>query len=129
MKKSLRPVARAIVKELSALSGKQLEKGAADVVSFLSQQRLLPRTRELLREIETAWAEEFGASKVTVTSAHRLPAELKEKLEALSAGAEFHAVIDPRLVGGAVVRIDERIIDGSAAGALKSLHSRLQKAI
>ncbi len=129
MKSNIKPLARAIIRTLAEVPDKQLDKAVAEVVHFLREQGLLSRSRELLRACDATWAEEFGASKVTVTSAYRLPAELKKHLEEKAGSAEFHTVIDPRLLGGAIVRVDDRLIDGSALGALQTLEASLEKSI
>jgi F-type H+-transporting ATPase subunit delta len=63
---------------------------------------------------------------VTVTSAMPLTAEQSDKLVAalakrLGRTVRLHATIDPALVGGAVVRAGDFVVDGSLRGRIERL--------
>ncbi len=103
----------------------QVETVMIDVIKYLAEKDELGRWRELEQEINQAWKEEYGASKITVMSAHTLSTAAKTKLEKLANGAELQTLVDDRLMGGAVVRIDERRLDGSVLGALSRLKQTL----
>lgn len=98
------------------------------VVKYLAEKKLLGRAKDLEKEIGEAWKEKFGASKVTIVSAHALNKKAKEELEAFAKGAEIIERVDERLMGGAVIRADERRIDGSLIGSLQRLKNQLLKA-
>lgn len=125
MKKSLRGVARVIVAESEGKTAKQLEVLMQEVVKYLSSKGLLGRWRDLERDINEVWREKYGASKLTVATAHPLTAKAFEKIEGLANGAEIQQVVDERLMGGALVRLDERRIDGTVLGALTRLKNAL----
>jgi F0F1-type ATP synthase delta subunit len=44
----------------------------------------------------------------------------------LGGGATMSFRVDPRILGGMVVRIGDRVVDGSVAGKLESLRQSLQ---
>ncbi len=71
-----------------------------------------------------------GVSRAVVTSAAELTAderrELEERLVQLTGGPVRLATdIDPSLLGGVVVRLGDRLYDGSVRGRLERLRSRL----
>ncbi len=125
MKKSLKPLAQKIVDELAELKPADVEKEMVKIIAFLQERNLLGRWRELEKEIHSAWRNKFGASRVTVLSAHELSKAAKKQLEDLVNGAELIERVDERLMGGAVIRIDDRRLDGSIIGALQRLKNTL----
>jgi F0F1-type ATP synthase delta subunit len=125
MKKSLKPLARSIVEELGELKPAEVEKEMTKIVSLLKEEGLLSRWRELEKEIHQAWRNKYGASKVTILSAHPLSKDAKARLEESVKGAELIERVDERLMGGAVIRIDDRRLDGSIIGALQRLKNTL----
>lgn len=125
MKKSMRGIARTIVSEAEGKTAKQVETLMQEAISYLASKGLLGRWRDLEREINEAWREKYGASKITIASAHPLTAKAMAKIEDLANGAEIQQVIDERLMGGALVRMDERRIDGTVLGALTRLKNAL----
>ena len=94
-------------------------------VSFLAEHHLLDRWREIEQAIHQVWKEKFGASTIRVLSAHQLTQDVQKMIEEIAPGAEISTVVDERLVGGAVIRIDDTRIDGSLVGRLKSLKRTL----
>ena len=51
---------------------------------------------------------------------------LTERLEGLTGGkVELEVQVDPSLLGGLVVRVGDRLIDGSVRGRLERLRNRL----
>lgn len=94
-------------------------------VSLLAQHHDLGMIRSVAESIEQVWKERYGAATVTIETAHPLTSALRKKLELLSSGAELKEKIDESLIGGARVRIDDRIIDGSLSGHINQLHQTL----
>ncbi|HBR80719.1 MAG: F0F1-type ATP synthase, delta subunit [Candidatus Uhrbacteria bacterium GW2011_GWE2_45_35] len=119
--------ARAFVEVMEGKTAKEMEKTASDFVSYLAEQGLMSHWRNIVRSIDNVWREKYGISSVTITSAHPLSENARKNLENLTNGAEIIEKVDSELIGGAVVRIDDRIVDGSISGALKSLKISLLK--
>ncbi len=124
-KRSLRNLARRMVTEAASKDGGELKLFLRQVVDLLHDEGLLVRWREFEQEVHAAWKEKYGVSKVTVVSAHELTKEAKEHLKTFTGGAELITLINPRLLGGAVVRADEQRIDGSILGTLTRLKQKL----
>jgi F-type H+-transporting ATPase subunit delta len=121
MKSSEKTFARALVEQLGALEAKDLADVATALVSELARRKETYRVRSVIRALDQAWAEAYGAGTIKITTAYPLNESIKKKLEAVAKGAELKEEVDPSVIGGATLRIDERIIDGSIKGHLKSL--------
>jgi F-type H+-transporting ATPase subunit delta len=75
---------------------------------------------------QTATAELITASPLSEQSLDRVRQALKAKFN-------FHQVVltpvvDPNLLGGAIIRMNDRVIDGSYAGRLEELRKQLTRA-
>ena len=86
---------------------------------------------EVLGRYEQLVKEHLGRIEVGVTTAVELSPEqldrLKERLERTLEGKEvvLETDVDPSLVGGAVFRYGERMMDGSIRGRLESLRDEM----
>jgi F0F1-type ATP synthase delta subunit len=125
MKKSMRGIARTIVSQTEGKTPEQVGALIKEAVGYLASKGLLGRWRDLERELHQAWRERYGVSKITVASAHPLTPEAWAKIEGVAQGAEIQQVVDERLMGGALVRLDERRLDGTVLGALTRLKQQL----
>jgi F-type H+-transporting ATPase subunit delta len=127
MKINCKQFAKAFVEAVEGKSDKEVEKLASEFVGFLSERGLMSFWRETVRSIDGVWKEKYGLSSVVITSAHPLSEKARKSLEKMSAGAEIIEEVKPELIGGAIVRVDDRIVDGSVSGALNSLKISLSK--
>ena len=125
MKFRARRLARAYVELVEGKTPSEREKIAAAFVTFLAERHELSRWREILRGIDDVWKEKHGVANVVVSSAHPLSKEARRLLEKATAGATLEEHVDPALIGGAHVRIDDRVIDASIAGYLSTLSTHL----
>lgn len=77
--------------------------------------------------------EERGIARVLVTSAVELDAERQAQLESRLAAQTGRQVsvetrVDPSILGGLIVRIGDRLVDGSTRARLRSLRTQLERA-
>jgi F0F1-type ATP synthase delta subunit len=125
-KKSLQPLVQQLVRTLAPVTSEaEVARVLQTLIADLHAAGLGTRVREIEREIDTAWKAVFGAAKITVTTAHRLSEGAQKRLEKAAAGADVRTVIDGRLLGGALLRIDDRVLDGSLQGAITQLRHKL----
>lgn len=117
--------ARVLIDAVEGKSQAEMEEIISEFIVYLSQNRLLSWWREIARGVESVWKEKYGVANVAVTSAHPLSEKSRQALEKAAPGADLVETVDPELIGGAIVRIDDRIIDGSILGALNSLKQTL----
>ena len=66
-----------------------------------------------------------SGAKVTVTSAVPLNADEQAKVQADLGATEIEYVVDPGILGGLVVRVGDKIIDGSVSSKVTSLRQQL----
>lgn len=98
-----------------------VEKVAEGIVNLLADRHELKRIDDVIRAIDVVWQEKYGAATVTIETAHPLTAMLKKQLEKVASGAEIKESVNEELIGGARVRVDDRVIDGSIAGHLNQI--------
>lgn len=105
----------------------QVKTIASAFVEELAARGWTHRWRNVARAIDASWKKRYGAANVVVVSAHPLSSSMRKSLEEAAPGADIIERVDERLMGGAVVRIDDRRIDASVAGALQRLKTCLEK--
>lgn len=121
MKRTEKQLARVLVHSLDGATKPQVESTAAELVHLLASRGETHRVRRVIEAIESAWREKYGAATVTIETAYELSASLRKKVEALAPGAQIREKVRPEIIGGARLRIDETIIDGSIEGHLARL--------
>jgi F-type H+-transporting ATPase subunit delta len=121
---------RVTPEELAALvsdtAGPQLDEAGRNFVRALADNRrlsLLPEISTLFDELK---GEAEGIVDVTVTSAAPLDDSQRGKLAAalerrLGRSVRLHCATDPDLIGGAVLRAGDMVIDGSLRGRLERI--------
>ncbi|HEY1784064.1 MAG TPA: ATP synthase F1 subunit delta, partial [Pirellulales bacterium] len=101
-----------------------------DFLRVLSRRDRLGVLRPILREFIRQHGEVRGNIRVQVTTAAALPEaaakQLAKSLAPLVAGEPvLELMVDPELIGGAVVRIGDTVYDGSVASQLVRLESQM----
>lgn len=96
----------------------------------LAENRRLTLLPEILAHYETMRAAAENTVDVHVVSAIPLDAAQKDKLAAaigsrLKRSIRMENTVDPSLLGGAIVRAGDMVIDGSLKGKLKRLETEL----
>lgn len=106
-------------------SGEDVQRTTDAFVELLAEKQMLNHAQEIKRWIEQIWKERYGASTITVETASALTSVMKKKIEDLAPGAEVRKIVNPKLIGGARIRIDDRILDGSLLGRLNQIRIHL----
>lgn len=127
MKISHKKLALLFVQSVESATEKQLSEAATELITWLHARGELKKLKDVIRSIDQIWKEKHGMATLTISTAFPVSQTMKDSLIKLAAGAELREVIDPTLIGGAKLRIDERIIDGSLKGALEQLTLALAK--
>jgi F-type H+-transporting ATPase subunit delta len=110
--------------------GGELDEEGRVLIKVLAANRRLGYLPEIAEMFAHLKSEAERAIDVTVTSAVELSAEQQKKLAAavekrLDRTVRLHSKLDPSLIGGAVLRADDLVIDGSLKGRLDRLESEL----
>lgn len=128
-KLSPRHLATVLVDECADVTRAESVKIIDAFVRELSTRGMMHTWRDVEREIHSAWKRKFGAASVTIVSAHPLTVAMRKAIEKNAPGADITERIDERLMGGAVIRIDDRRIDASVAGTLQRLKYHLERSV
>ncbi|MBI4256603.1 F0F1 ATP synthase subunit delta [Candidatus Uhrbacteria bacterium] len=128
MRRNEKQLTRAFVTALRGATIQQVESAAAQLVALLASRNETHRVKGVIEAIETVWRETYGAATVKIETAHPLTVALRKKLEALAPGAEMREKVRPEIIGGAKLRIDQTIMDGSIEGHLAHLNQTLRNA-
>jgi F-type H+-transporting ATPase subunit delta len=97
----------------------------------LAENDRLPLLPEVVSQFETLKANAEGTLEATITSALELTqAQVDELVAGLKAkfnrAVNVQVVVDPELIGGAVIAIGDQVIDGSVKGRLQTMSFALQ---
>lgn len=120
----LSPVAKA--GKLGELCGDEIDDQARKFLFALADHDRLSLVNEIMTQFEALRAEELRSLDVMVTAAYELTADQKESLaQALSKKFEkevaLESAVDASLMGGAIIRAGDIVIDGSVKGRLTKL--------
>lgn len=117
MKASIKQLTNALLATTEGKSGKKLEEVARSFVEVLAKRGELGRVREVIRRLTT---------RVVAETAFPLkPAQRKAIQDAT--GTMIEEVVDPSLIGGLRLRINDRIIDGTVLGQVEQLKRTLSE--
>ncbi|GAB4168479.1 MAG: F0F1 ATP synthase subunit delta [Wenzhouxiangellaceae bacterium] len=114
----------------SAVLGDEVDPEFRNFLEVLIHYRRLELLPEISAQFEELRRERERRLKVEVTSAVALDAEQREQLierlkQRYDSDIELHASVDPKLLGGMVIRIGDKVIDASVRGRLDQLHRSL----
>lgn len=120
-----------LVELLGGLSAHAAGEGGKNFLKALAENRRLALLPEIAAQFETLRADVEGIVDVEVTAAREIAAPQEKKLTAalakrLGREVRLHTRIDAALLGGAIVRAGDLVIDGSLKGRLERLGSALQ---
>jgi F-type H+-transporting ATPase subunit delta len=115
-----------LVELIAGIAGQSLDENGKNFLNTLAQNRrlgLLPEItamyEQLRAEIEqVADVEIVSATQLSETQRARLTSALKKRLQR---EVRLHLSIDPALIGGAIVRSGDLVIDGSMKARLDRL--------
>ncbi|HEY5645804.1 MAG TPA: F0F1 ATP synthase subunit delta [Pseudomonadales bacterium] len=117
---------------LSAICGDELNDRGRRFVQVLAANKRLALLPEVFELFEALRAEEQSTLDVKVTSAYALSDGEAEKLKAaltrrFQREVNLSSEVDASLIGGAVIRAGDTIIDGSVRGKLSKLAESIQR--
>jgi F-type H+-transporting ATPase subunit delta len=112
------------------IGDKAFDSEAQNFMRVLASNRRLGLLPEIAAIFEKLKAHAQSITDVTVTSAAPLSAEQQHEYAAalrkrLKTDVRLHCEVDPALLGGAILRADDLVIDGSLRGRLDRLATEL----
>ncbi len=126
--------AEAQTKALGALLDRAGISGvAANFIKLVATKRRLFAIREMIVNYNKLYDSYRGVARAEVTSAAALSSEhvaaLKDVLKAVTGGknVEISVNVDPSIIGGLVVRLGSRMVDGSLKTKLNAIRTRMKE--
>jgi F-type H+-transporting ATPase subunit delta len=115
---------------VSGICGDALEAHAKAFLAILTENGRLDFLPEIAARYEELKAEDQNVADAEVVSAAALDEKQKERLAAalrqrLRRDVRLHCTVDPALIGGAIVRSGDLLIDGTLKGRLEQLRTEL----
>lgn len=118
------------------IDGKKADDVDAVLKSFietLAENNQIGKAKSIIDEFARIWNRERGMVEAEVISANGLDEETAEELKKYIADAsgkkkvEIKNKIDKKILGGAIIRYEDKIIDGSLKTKISELKERLVK--
>ena len=102
-----------------------------NLLALLARRRAVSLLPRVLEEYQSAVDQHHGLKRVELRTAVELTDDeerlIAERLkEAMKADVRTRTRVDPGLLGGLMVRIDDTILDGTARGRLESMRQALR---
>ena len=121
---------RELLELIAGVAGDALDANARAFLELLAENGRLDYLPEIAARFEELKAEDANVADVEVTSAVPLDDAQRERLAGalrarLRRDVRLHCTVDPALIGGAVVRAGDMLIDGSLRHRLERLGTEL----
>ena len=129
MKLKPKQLAAALLAATDGKDGKALTDAIHGFLQWMKDQGQLHRAKEVMRAMDAAWRQRYGVAKVAVESAHALPVKVQQAIDRLSKGADVSFSVNPSLIGGARVRVDDLVLDNTLLGRAERLKQVLMERI
>ena len=106
---------------------------AANFVRLVTVKRRLFYLRQMIADYRKLYDASRGVTRAEVTSASALTGEnltaLKDQLKAVSGGREvdLDVRVDPSIIGGLIVRLGSRMVDGSLKTKLNAIRLAMKE--
>ncbi len=115
---------------IAGICGDTLDEHGRAFLALLRENGRLDYLPEIAARFEELKAEDQNVAEVEVVSATDLDERQRERLAGalrnrLRRDVRLHCTVDPGLIGGAVVRSGDLLIDGSLKGKLERLETEL----
>ncbi len=122
------------VKALGAILAKAEIKGAAaNFLKLVATKRRLFAVADMIRDFNILNDHAKGLARASVTVAEPLKEEHVEALKTALAGiaggksVEIAVKVDPSIIGGLIVQLGSRMVDGSLKTKLNSIRTRMKE--
>jgi F-type H+-transporting ATPase subunit delta len=109
------------------------DERTVNFLALLAERHRMPALFRIKREFDALWADENKLLPVTVTSAVELDEGLVEEIgnriqEQTGRKVELSANVDPDVLGGLMVRVGNKVLDGTVRNRLERLRKQVAKA-
>lgn len=127
MKKyTIKDWAIALFNTTNGLQGEKRAEAVAGFAKLLHKQGMLKNTEQVIKEFLKYCKKQSGIIELEVTSAHQLGNNsLKKISDAFGGKTEIKEKINPDILGGIVIKTDDKILDGSLKKQIELLKQRI----
>ena len=110
------------------------DERTVNFLELLAERHRMPALFRIKREFDALWADENKLLPVTVTSAVELDEGLVEEIgnriqEQTGRKVELSTKVDPDVLGGLMVRVGNKVLDGTVRNRLERLRKQVAKAV
>ncbi|MBI4993153.1 MAG: ATP synthase F1 subunit delta [Candidatus Magasanikbacteria bacterium] len=117
---------QALFETTKDLKGEKLSEAIKRFVLLLARRHKLKRAEQIIAEYEKCVKRENGEVEIVVKTAGKLEKTLLNKVEKVFGDkVETKEELDENLLGGVVIKTEDRILDGSLRRQLFSLRQKL----
>lgn len=119
MKITAKKYAESLLASVEGKSKKEVEQATKNLLDILVENKDLKMSAQIINQFSKLWDKKNSISRVEVTSANELTKSTKKDVEKFVATkfdvktVEIVEKIDKSLMGGIVIRVGDRIYDGS----------------
>ncbi|MFA5853824.1 MAG: ATP synthase F1 subunit delta [Patescibacteria group bacterium] len=130
MASTARTYGQSLYRLTASLSEKDVKRTISRFVELLASRHELDLAPNVINAFEHEARKAEGVREISVASAEALSDDHKERLEktfekTLGAKVEMRWKTEPDLIGGAVIRFDDILLDASIKGRLDRLKQQL----
>lgn len=116
----------------AVLAKAKIEGTAANFIQFVASNRRLFAVRDMMRDFRELVARHKGEVTATVTVADTLgdahKTEIKKALDAVTGkNVQVEVQVDPTIIGGLVVKVGSRMVDGSLRTKLNAIKHAMKE--
>ncbi len=132
MKRPLKQYAIALY-EAVKIPGAKIPDILVNFIKLLQNDGVVSKAEKIFTLFRSHWNNAEREVDITITSAHPISSAQQKHIgnavqEAISMNKyEVHAVNDPALLGGAVLRYNDTVLDGSVRRQLSQIKTALQE--
>lgn len=118
--------AQALYEVVKDLKGMQLKEAVKRFVLLLVRQHKFRQAGRIIVEFEKYAKKQAGVVDIEINSAHALKAETIKKIKKIfGKKIEAEEIIEPSLIGGIMIRTEDKILDGSLKKQLERLRQNI----
>ena len=124
--KSNRQYAEILLNLINGLKGKDLSLALDNFVEFLHKERKLKKADKIIEEFIKLYKREEGIEEMTIITARNISDKLLSEIKKIFGGkVEFKLEVKEDLLGGVIIKTEDKILDGSIRTQIKQLKTKL----
>jgi len=131
MKTTAKQYAQTLYELTEGKSQSEIEKAVADFADYIYRNRKLKLADKIIEQFEKLYNRQKGIVEAEIVSREKFDAEQEKKLQSF-VKEKYQArevilknVIDEKVKGGLIIRVDDEVMDGSVKGQLEKLRNIL----